>query len=152
MQDKAVDLEAINERALVLLSGIIYGPPELIAAALKPTHEDFAAVFVGDAAKRAEDAYAELWKNPPGALTKTVGAKIRVITKLSQDIVESGEFPGGYTRIAHLLAPDQAWCRFRLIGNGGQDAMAYDGLVSRGDARWAWFPKPWRAFKVPEYS
>ena len=146
----AVSLEEINQRAIALLSGIVYGPPELIAAALKPTHEDFAAVFVGDAAKQAEDAYAAFWANPPGALTKTVGAKIRVITKLSQDIVESGEFPGGYAKIAHLLAPDQAWSRFRLIGDGGKDAMAYDGLVALADGRWAWFPKPWRAFKAPD--
>ena len=147
-----MDLEEINQRATILLAGIVYGPPELIVAVLKPTPEDFAAVFVGDAAKHAEDMYASFWANPPGALTRTVGAKIRVITKLSQDIVASGEFPGGYRGIAHLLAPDQAWCRFRLIGNGGKDAMAYDGLVSRGEGRWAWFPKPWRAFKAVEVN
>lgn len=146
----AVDLEDINRRAIVLLSGIVYGPPELLAAALKPTHEDFATVFVGDAAKQAEEAYAEFWRNPPGALTKTVGAQLRVVTRRSQDIVDSGEFPGGYARIAHLLVPDQAWSRFRLIG--GTDAIAYDGLVALADGRWAWFPKPWRAFKVPEVS
>jgi hypothetical protein len=144
---QAVNLEEINQRAVTLLSGIVYGPPELIATMVRPSHEDFAAVFLGDAAKQAEDAYAEFWANPPGALTKTVGVKVHVVTKLSQDIVESGQFPGGYARIAQLLAPDQAWSRFKLIGDGGREVMGYDGLVARGD-RFVWFPKPWRAFKV----
>jgi hypothetical protein len=30
------------------------------------------------------------------------------------------------------------------------EEIAYDGLVSHGDGRWAWFPKPWRAFKLAQ--
>ena len=141
-------LDEINQRAFAFLSGVVYGPPELIAAALRPTPDDFAAVFVGEAAHTAAAAYASFWAKPPGALTRSAGAQIRVFTQLSQNIVESSEFPGGYAKIAHLLAPDHAWCRFKLVGNGGRDVLAYDGLVARGE-RWAWFPKPWRAFTTP---
>lgn len=135
------ELTEITKRAVQLLSGLVYGPPELIRATLAPRPEDFAAVFLGDAARLAAEAYAPFWEQPPGALTRSVNAQVRVVTRRSQDIVASDDFPGGYRKIAHLLAPDVAWCRFKLVGPG--DAMAYDGLVSRGD-RWAWFPKPWR--------
>lgn len=139
------DLDEISKRAIKLLSGILYGPPELITATLRPRPEDFAAVFVGDAAKTAADAYASFWDNPPGALSKWANAGIRVFSQLSQNIVESAEFPGGYGKIAHMLVRDQPWCRFKVVGNGGRDTIGYDGLVPLGD-RWAWFPKPWRAF------
>lgn len=140
-------LDETDKRAMALLSGIVHGPAELLRAALEPTSDDYAAVFVGTAAMRAEAAYAEFWNHPPSALTRSVNATIRVIARRSQDIVASGDFPGGYARIAHFLAADQLWCRFKLIGNGGLDTIAYDGLVSRGE-RWAWFPKPWRFLRA----
>lgn len=140
-----LDLAEITNRAVTLISGVAFGPGALIAAMLKPQPEDYAAVFVGQAATQAADAYAQFWENPPNALTSSVNPKIQVVTRLAQDIVASEEFPGGYAKIAHLLVPDQAWCRFKL---GGANLIAYDGLVWRGE-RWAWFPKPWRVFQTP---
>lgn len=143
-----VDLPEISKRAIIAVSGVAHGPAGLIAALFKPTPEDYEAVFVGDAAQQAAESYASFWENPPGALTRSPNPQIRMFTRLAQDIVASEEFPGGYAKIAHLLKPDQVWCRFKVIGDGGDSVMAYDGLVWRGE-RWAWFPKPWRVFHLP---
>lgn len=143
-----LDLEEITKRAVTVLSGVAYGPAPLIATMLKPEPEDYAAVFAGDAARQAAEAYASFWDRPPSSLTKSLNPRIFVVTRLAQDIVSSEEFPGGYSKIAHLLVPDVAWCRFKLIGDGGASTIAYDGLVWRNE-RWAWFPKPWRAFPAP---
>lgn len=143
-----VDLVEITKRAVIAVSGVAHGPAGLIAALLKPRPEDYAAVFVGNAAEQAAEHFALFWENPPGSLTRAPNPQIRMVSRLAQDIVASDEFPGGYSRIAHLLVPDQVWCRFKVISPGADSAIAYDGLVWRED-RWAWFPKPWRAFSIP---
>jgi len=144
----ALDLNEITTRAITVLSGCAYGPAQLITTLLKPEQEDYAAVFAGDAAQQAAASSARVWRPPPTWLAKAVNARVFVVAKLTQDIVTSEEFPGGYSKIAHLLLPDQAWCRFKFIGDGGESVMAYDGLVWR-NGRFAWFPKPWRALPPP---
>ena len=143
------DLDEIKQRAITVVSGCAYGPPELIRSLLQPTPEDYAAVFVGDAAQKFQEAYASFWEKPPAALTRTAGARVLMFPQLAQNIVESDQFPGGYAKVAHLLVPDQTWFRFKLVADGGRDVMAYDGLVARGD-RFVWFPKPWRALGMVE--
>lgn len=140
-----VEFAEISNRAIRTLSGIVFGPAQLIATVLRPTPEDYAAVFTPEAATMATNFYAPFWADPPASLTRTVNAQVRLYACKSQDIVASHEFPGGYAKIAHLLQPDHVWLRFRLVGDGS--AIAYDGLVARGD-RWAWFPKPWRMLDV----
>ena len=138
-----VDLAEIGRRAIELLGRIGRGPAQLIKSELEPTRDDYAAVFIGDAASRAYDAYKTFWSAPPETLMRPAHSEIRVVALPARDIVDSRDFPGGYAKIAHLLVPDQIWCRFKFQGAGGTDVLAYDGLVVRGD-RWAWFPKPWR--------
>lgn len=137
------DLTEISRRAITLLGRVGHGPASVIKAELAPTREDFAAVFIGDAAQVAYDAYQGFWLEPPATLMRPTQLEVRVVCLPAQQIVESREFPGGYSKIAHLLVPDQLWCRFKFRGAGGNDVTAYDGLVMRGE-RWAWFPKPWR--------
>lgn len=137
------DLAEISRRAIALLGRIGRGPASLIKSELEPTAEDYAAVFVGDAARQAADAYARFWAEPLETLMRPAHTEIRCVSLRAQDIVASNDFPGGYRKIAHLLVPDQIWCRFKVQGAGGTDVIAYDGLVARGD-RFAWFPKPWR--------
>lgn len=139
------DLIEINQRAVILLGQIARGPADVIRAALQPRDEDYDAVFVGAAAQRAREGYASFWAAPPAALSKPVHDVVRVVAQRAQDIAASTDFPGGFRRIAPLLAPDYVWCVFKFSGAGGSDVLAYNGLVSLGD-RWAWFPKPWRVF------
>lgn len=143
------DISDVTRRAAALLAQIAYGPAELIKAALQPLPDDYAGVFVGDMARRAEEFYAGMWADPPAALVKSVGPQIRVFVSRSEDIAESREFPGGYRKIAPHLMPGQLWVRFKLVGGGGADVIGYDGLVARGE-RWAWFPKPWRMLESDE--
>ena len=141
------DLAEINRRAVALLGRIARGPVEVIRSALQPTAEDYEAVFLGSAAKQAADGYADFWANPPSALARPVHEEVRVVAMRSEELGDAPEFPGGYRKIAHLLAPGHVWCAFKFYGAGGTDVLAYNGLVARGD-RWAWFPKPWRVLAV----
>ena len=137
------DLVEISRRASTLLARIGRGPASLIKSELEPSREDFAAVFLPSAAQKAYAEYQSLWANPPPSLMRPTDVEIRVVSLFAQHIVDSGEFPGGYRKVAHLLVRDQIWCRFKFLGPGGSDELSYDGLVVCGE-RWAWFPKPWR--------
>jgi hypothetical protein len=141
-----VDLIQISQRAITMLARIGRGPQSVIKAELEPTREDYDAVFVGGAAQQAYDGYKTFWLQPPETLSRPSHTEIRCISLPAREIVASEEFPGGYRKIAHLLVPDQIWCRFKFQAPGGTDSLAYDGLVVRGD-RWVWFPKPWRLFR-----
>lgn len=116
---------------------------------LRPTPEDYAAIFEGDAATVAREAYDPAWE----------GDQIRVEADPEQTEIEvsratteelragtgrASEFPGGYTRIAAQLRPNVAFYLWRYVKPGEEHGMRYDGLV-HVNGRWVWVPKPFRA-------
>ena len=119
----------------------------MLVQRLKPRDEDYAAVFVGDAARQARAGYEALWANPPKALGKDTHTRIKAFAieadSLLTDNEFSREFPGGYRGIAAHLEPHRIWICWKLYEAGGELGMSYDGLVFLKD-HWAWFPKPWR--------
>ena len=118
-----------------------------VVLAWQPRHEDFSRVFVAEAAARAEQAYATFWARPAPPLAP------RGHSLLEVRVVESGElgrgtpaaqrFPGGFTRIAHLLVPGLVWVAWKYHTPDRKGRIAHHGLVWMGD-RFVWFPKPWR--------
>jgi len=114
---------------------------------LKPQDGDYERVFVGSAASKARDGYADLWMNPPKSLARPDQTNLIVFVaaaeKFGTENEFSREFPGGYRKVANKLQPDLVWVRFKYTVPGSESGMAYDGLVFLQD-HWAWFPKPWR--------
>jgi len=141
------ELYRIARNAEGLLLPLVTAPPEILIEKLRPRDEDYAAVFLADAARRAREGYAAMWKNPPKALGKASQTRIKAFAAqadaLGTENEFSREFPGGYRGIASQLAPDKIWLVWKLLEGSGEQGMSFDGLVWLRD-HWAWFPKPWR--------
>lgn len=118
--------------------------------ALRPHEEDYARVFRGDAAARAQKAYAALWLAPPPLAPRPGQTELRVDVARSEDFATGApsarDFPGGYQEVAASLAPGLWWITWRFVAHGTSEGLHFDGLVYL-DGRFAWFPKPWRALK-----
>lgn len=146
------ELYRIARNAEALLAPLVTAPPAVLVEKLCPREADYAAVFAGEAAQRAREGYASLWKNPPKALGKAGQTQIRAFAAqadaLGTDNDFSREFPGGYRAIAAQLVPENVWVVWKLLEPGGDVGMSYDGLVFLRD-HWAWFPKPWRVLDTP---
>lgn len=147
------ELYRIARNAEGLLLPLVTAPPEILIEKLCPRSEDYDAVFVGDAAKRARAGYAGMWKNPPKALGKATQTRVKAFAAQADAFASenefSREFPGGYRGIAAQLAPDKIWLVWKFLEAGGEAGMSFDGLVWLRD-HWAWFPKPWRVLAEPE--
>ena len=138
-----------DDGAKQLLTEIRSGDAKAMTQALKPTSADYAAVFVADAASKAEAGYEKLWSDPRAVITADPANTELKIWKATSDELqkgtgESAEFPGGYKRIAGQLKPGITIYRWKYVKPGATLGMAFDGLVYV-NGHWAWFPKPWRA-------
>jgi hypothetical protein len=117
--------------------------------ALKPQSADYQAVFVGDAAAKAEAGYGKLWGEPktvinaPPANTETLIAKVTTEGLQTWSPAAEVGFPGGYRSIADKYKPGLTVYRWKYVKPGETTGMAFDGLIYVNN-HWAWFPKPWR--------
>ncbi len=137
-----MELETTYARAKQMIEQLISFHP------LQPHDEDYAAVFVGDAAARAREGYKALWSALPPWPVKPSQTEIHVTGAFAEDFANADPrarfFPGGYKDVAQLLVPGVLWLMWEQVTPGQRDGITFDGLVAIGD-RWAWFPKPWRA-------
>ncbi|MGM0576562.1 MAG: hypothetical protein ACQEXJ_12605 [Myxococcota bacterium] len=121
-----------------------------LTMALRPEPEDYARVFRGEAAETARRGYEAVWASgPPGPpVPGPARTELRVHALVASTLLDEEatrvHFPGGYRRIADQLVPVRIWVVWEYLEPGRSHGMRYDGLVRVGDARWAWFPKPWR--------
>lgn len=142
-----VELHRIQRAAEAMLTTIVLGTPEDIVRNLRPHDEDYARVFLPEAAERAQLGYTSLWNAPPKSLGKAGQTQVRAFAcdaeSLRTENDFSRNFPGGYRHIAGYLKPELVWVAFKVLVPGQSQGMAHDGLVFMGD-HWAWFPKPWR--------
>jgi hypothetical protein len=117
---------------------------------LRPTSADYRAVFVDDAAAKAEAAYEKLWNDPKAVITASPASTELVLFKATTEELQKwtgaaeSDFPGGYKRVADRFKPGITVYRWKYVKPGEQLGMAYDGLIYV-NGHWAWFPKPWRA-------
>ena len=123
---------------------------EALVETFRPRPGDCALAFLESGP--FEEMYDKVWSNIPKrsgvAPDQTEVRAVAATTALLRDTNPiSGAFPGGYARIAHLLAPDRVWVAWKYVRPGQTAGMAFDGLVQIGD-RWVWFPHPWRAIRT----
>src|SRR5262249_26735955 len=116
---------------------------------LRPTHADYAAVFLGDDADKAEKAYATPWDSGQMVIAaKTGQTELKVFAASSEELKagtgNAREFPGGWAKVGVSLKPGLTFYRWKFVRPGEDLGMAFDGLVNV-NGHWALFPKPWRA-------
>jgi hypothetical protein len=138
-------VETLKSALAPLLEALAHDRDGRLAASLAPRPEDFARAFTPEAAQAAAHAYA---KAPPARVAAVEGGGELQIAlapagMLADDNDLSRQFPSGYRAIAHLLAPQRIWARWKYP----QAGMAYDGLVWL-DERWVWFAKPYRVLSA----
>ncbi len=119
-----------------------------LSTKLRPTAEDYAAVFEGEFAKKAEATYKEPWEKGQLVLKAKPGqTEIKVFSVTVEDLKakneKSNEFPGGWTEIAPNLKPGLTIYMVRVTEPGKDLGMRFDGFVYV-NGRWRIFPKPWR--------
>lgn len=141
-------IEVLKTHLVPLLQALARDHDGRIAARLQPQESDFMRAFTPSAATAAIDAYASA---PPARVASADGSELEMALApagmLADDNELSRQFPSGYRSIAHLLAPQRVWARWKYMRPGEKSGMAYDGLVWL-DERWVWFSKPYRALSA----
>ena len=149
---EVTELKKIERAAVAMLTPLGQASTVQMIALLQPNDEDYARVFIGDAAARARSGYEGLWTTPPKGFAKRGQTEVDAYATQAESFLTdnefSREFPGGYRKIADQLNPELIWVRFKFREPGASAGMAYDGLVWL-DGRWAWFPKPWHILARP---
>jgi hypothetical protein len=139
-----------DEGANALLKALPKDPA--LARRLKPTTEDYKALFVGDAAAKAEQFYAaNVWNGDVKVEVEAAQTEMQLFHATSEEIrswpiAVQANFPGGYQQVGPHLQPGLTWYRWRYTRPGENSGMAYDGLV-HVNGHWVWTPKPWRALE-----
>jgi hypothetical protein len=118
---------------------------------LRPTKADYAAVFEGDAAAKAEAAYGPDWDSGSVVIQGKPEQTEVTLAHATTEELRAGtggasEFPGGYKKAAPFLKPGLTFWRFKFVRPGETTGMAYDGLVWV-NGHFTIFPKPWRFLK-----
>lgn len=148
----SAELDEICDQAILALRPLHGAGAEVLAGVLQPRETDYAAVFVGGADVTAREGYRALWAAPPPGLGHPGQTEVRVVAARSDDIGVSGDFPGGYKRISHLVRIGRVWVMAKFTAPGERTGMNYDGFVWMGEGRFAWFPKPWRVLADADTS
>jgi hypothetical protein len=144
-------LEVLRAQVTPLLEALARDEAGLFVAQIKPRDEDYARVFVGEAASVARDAYTELWEQEPPRTTQFTAVEVKTSLApagmLADENDLSRQFPQGYRGVAQWLQPQRIWVAWKYIEPGKQSGEAYNGLVWVDD-HWAWFPKPFRVLRA----
>ncbi len=148
-----LDFPATAEGAKALLGRFVAegADTEALSRALRPTAEDYRALFVADAAGQAEKAYAPAWDAGQIVVRPKAGQTEVLLFEATTDQIKVGDpaaesFPGGYKDVAASFAPGVTLYRFKFVAPGETTGMAFDGLA-HVNGRWVIVPKPWRALR-----
>lgn len=122
-----------------------------LSAALRPTRDDYRAVFGEASVDRLVAVYEPAWERREIIIRPKDGQTELALwsattEELQQSTSAAAEFPGGYKKVAGRLQPGLRLYRFKFLAPGADAGMAFDGLVQVG-GRWVIIPKPWRAFE-----
>jgi hypothetical protein len=116
---------------------------------LRPAKEDYAAVFVGDLAAKAESTYSPMWDQGQAVIAPKAGQTELLLSSATSEEIKNWtgkaatDFPGGYQKVGASLKPGLTLYRFKFVEPGKDLGMAFDGLVYVNN-QWRIFPKPWR--------
>lgn len=123
-----------------------------LTSGLRPTPDDYNAIFDPQTAAKVEAAQAKEWDSLMTVVKPKPGhTEIRLWTATGAELAEgtgdSKEFPAEYGKIAKHLAPSLPVFRFKFVAPGKATGKVYDGLVFV-NGHWVMVPKPWRAMGV----
>ncbi|MFH1465763.1 MAG: hypothetical protein ABIO70_15355 [Pseudomonadota bacterium] len=122
-------------------------PLPQLTAALRPRDGDYAVAFQPAYAAVARQAYGRLWDGEPPVIGPKPGqTELLISAAPAERILAEGPppaFPGGFSRVTHLLLPGPTWLCWKFVRPGQAIGMAFDGLCWCGD-HFAWFPRTWR--------
>lgn len=144
--------EIIKAQVMPVLAALRDDPSGDLACRLQPRPEDYALVFMGEAAIAARKAYEQAWSDPknmwrrPGPQQREILCYVAPAGMLAYENELSRLFPGGYRAIADLLVPSRVWVSWKYVVPGTTTGLAFNGLVWIDD-HWAWFPKPYRILR-----
>lgn len=116
---------------------------------LRPTKEDYAAVFQGDLAAKAESTYGSMWDSGQAVVAPKAGQTELLLSSATSEEIKNwtgkaaSDFPGGYRKMGASFKPGLTFYRFKFVEPGKDLGMAFDGLVYVNN-HWRIFPKPWR--------
>lgn len=121
-----------------------------LSKSLRPDAADFKAIFVGDAAAKAETAYKKIWDAPTFSPFKGSAEQTEAIVQkaTTDDIVAwnataSNVLPGGYEDVKGSFNKGFSVYRFSYVKPGEKLGMAFDGLI-HVNGHWVFIPKPWK--------
>jgi hypothetical protein len=122
-----------------------------LSAKLRPTPADYAAVFEGDAAKKAAATYGPAWDKGEMVIeSKPDQSEVKLFHATTDELQagagDTARFPGGYKQAASVLKKGLTIYGFKFVRPGEDVGVAYDGLVYVNH-HWVIFPKPWRAVR-----
>jgi hypothetical protein len=138
-----------EDGARQLLTDIRSGDAKAMTAALRPTADDFKAVFTEDVRVMVQAEYDKLWSDPNAVIVADPANTELALWKASTEELQQwsdaaqANFPGGYESAAAKLMPGLVVYRWKYVKPGETMGMAYDGLI-HVNGRWTWYPKPWR--------
>ena len=123
-----------------------------LSAKLRPTKQDYDAVFTPQAVAKLQAAYEPAWNQGVMVVKGKPGqTAVLVWSGTSEDIkawrgAARDHFPGGYQKVGPYLKPGVTLYAFKFVVPGEALGMAFDGLV-HVNGRWVLFPKPFRALE-----
>lgn len=151
--DSGADPKGNAAAAKEMLSALIKPGADQAALtmAMRPKPEDYAAVFVGDAAQKMKAFIDPLWDGGKLALKPSADQTEIDILGAPQPQLVKGEgnaqaCPGGYKDVADKIQPKVVVYCFKFVKPGEKGGLHVDGLVYV-NGHWALFPKPFRALK-----
>ena len=113
---------------------------------LRPTEEDYLAVFKEPLAKKAMLIYEQAWD--AGEIDIEVNGRQTQIklqgfsTDLIQDDFSQVDLPGGYREVSQHLHRGLVVFKFSVAKSGQSSGRTYNGLI-RVNGHWRFFPDPW---------
>ncbi|MFD9561285.1 serine protease [Streptomyces sp. NPDC059994] len=119
-----------------------------LVESLRPTHDDYEAVFRPGYAEQAERYYQASAPLPLGPWAKPQQTVLQMWKATTEEIHAGtapalAHFPGGYAKVKDSFKPGLTIYRWTYTEPGEAYGMAFDGLVFV-NGHWALFPKPWR--------
>jgi hypothetical protein len=116
---------------------------------LRPTRNDYLAVFEPEFARKAEALYTPAWDSGQLVVAPKPGqTRVELYSATTQDLKAwtpnaAQNFPGGYRKVASKFRDGLTIYSFEFLEPGKTDGMSYTGLVYVNGS-WRIFPKPWR--------
>lgn len=122
-----------------------------LTKSLRPTPDDYKAMFDEATAAKIEAAQAKDWDSGKAIIQpKPKQTEVKVWGATGADIAagkgNGAQFPGGYKKVGEHLQPAQMYFAFKFVQPGQEKGLEFDGLAFV-NGHWVIAFKPWRALE-----